>query len=209
MSEFSITFELFLLLLGLAMAEGLAGFARAFKLRSRIRHGRGTTAGKADREQIRIGWLVPLAALVVLCHQSTFWLFLYDVRGNVPLNFLSVLALLGLIGWYYLISAMLWPDAPEAWPDFDAYYMAHRRFVWFGVIGIGLIAELGRTVYSVESELRDPAWMYRLADWSDTFGTLALLALPFVSHARWALGLLVLILAHFAVSAAVSPWIPF
>ncbi|MBX7500079.1 hypothetical protein K3181_01315 [Qipengyuania sp. YG27] len=41
MSEFDIGFELFTLLLGLAMAEVLAGFVRVFKLRSRIRHGRG------------------------------------------------------------------------------------------------------------------------------------------------------------------------
>ena len=38
MSEFDITFELFTLLLGLTMAEVLAGYARTYKLRSRIRH---------------------------------------------------------------------------------------------------------------------------------------------------------------------------
>ena len=40
MSEFDITFELFTLLLGLTMAEVLAGYARTYKLRSRIRHNR-------------------------------------------------------------------------------------------------------------------------------------------------------------------------
>lgn len=203
MSEFSITFELFLLLLGLAMAEVLQGFARAYKLRSRIRHGR-----EPGLEPVRIGWLVPLSALVLLCHQATFWLYLYEVRGNVPLNFLSILALLALIGWYYLISAAIWPEEPKAWPDFDAFYMAHRRFVWFGVIAIALLGQLARATYSIETETQDPAWMYRLAEGADTVGSLALLALPFVSHARVALALLVLILAHFAVIAAVSPWIP-
>lgn len=203
MSEFSITFELFLLLLGLAMAEVLKGFARAYKLSSRIRHGR-----EPGLEPVRIGWLVPLSALVVLCHQASFWLFLYDVRDNVPLTFLSILAVLALIGWYYLISAAIWPDEPEAWPDFDAFYMAHRRFVWLGVIAIALLAQAGRALYAVDAEVVEPAWMYNLAEWADTLGSLALLALPFVSHARAALALLVLILAHFAVIAAVSPWIP-
>ena len=211
MSEFDITFELFTLLLGLTMAEVLAGYARTYKLRSRIRHNRlayGDQGGDGVVQQVRIGWLVPLSAAVVLFHQATFWLFMFDVQGNVPLNFLSLICVLGVIGWYYLISAAIWPDEPEAWPDFDAFYMAHRRFVWLGVIAIALLAQAGRALYAVDAEVVEPAWMYNLAEWADTVGSLALLALPFVSHVRAALALLVLILAHFAVIAAVSPWIP-
>ncbi len=203
MSEFDISFELFTLLLGLAMAEVLAGFVRVFKLRSRIRHGRG-----GGLEQGRIGWLVPLTAVVVICHQASFWLFMYQVQDHLPLNFLSLLAMFALIGWYYLISAALWPDEPEAWPDFDEYYMAHRRFVWLGVIGIALLAELGRTVYGVEPAVTGSAQLVEWVDWADMIGTFALLAMPFVRSVRWALALLAVLVAHFAVLAAASPLVP-
>ena len=206
MSGFDITFELFTLLLGLAMAELLAGFARAFKLRSRIRNGRG-----GELEQVRIGWLVPLAAVVVICHQASFWLFMYQMQDDLPLHFLSLICLLALIGGYYLVSAVVWPDEPEAWPDFDAYYMAHRRFIWLGVLAIGLCAELGRTVYggaAFDEALEATHPLVPYVDFVDDVGSLALLALPFMRSVRWALALLVVLVAHFVVLAAASPVIP-
>ncbi|MEL7730613.1 hypothetical protein AAG612_13850 [Citromicrobium bathyomarinum] len=209
MSEFDITFELFTLLLGLTMAEVLAGYARAYKLRSRIRHDRlapSDTDANGKPQQIRIGWLVPLSAAVVLFHQATFWLFMYEVQGNVPLHLLSLVCVLAVIGWYYLISAALWPDEPEAWPDFDEYYMAHRRFIWLGVIAIAVLVEIGYTVYSEERAIDAPAWIVELVDWADMIGTLTLLAMPFVKSRRWAVGLLAIIVAHFAITTIFAPW---
>ena len=209
MSEFDITFELFTLLLGLTMAEVLAGYARAYKLRSRIRHGRigpGELDGNAAAQQIRIGWLVPLSAAVVLFHQATFWLFMYEMQGNVPLNLLSLVSVLVVIGWYYLIGSALWPDEPEAWPDFDEYYMAHRRFIWLGVIAIAILVEIGHAIFSEDRAIDAPAWIVEMVDWADMIGTLTLLAMPFVKSRRWAAGLLAVILAHFAVTTIFAPW---
>lgn len=218
MTGFSITFELFTLLLGLTMAEVLAGYVRAFKLRSRIRHGRLTPSPHDDMRdarghplaQVRIGWLVPLSAAVVICHQATFWLFMYAMRDTLPLNLLTLLCVLGVIGWYYLISAALWPEEPEAWPDFDEYYMAHRRFIWFGVIAIAILSEAARTFLGEEPPAPDaPRWLIETVEWSDVAGTLALLAMPFIRSARWATGLLALIVAHFAIAALASPWVAY
>ncbi|WP_150115230.1 hypothetical protein [Pelagerythrobacter marensis] len=157
-------------------------------------------------QQVRIGWLVPLSAAVVLFHQATFWLFMYEVQGNVPLHLLSLVCVLAVIGWYYLISAALWPDEPETWPDFDEYYMAHRRFIWVGIIAIGVLVEIGYKVFSQEREIDAPAWMIQLVDLTDIFGTLILLAMPFVKSRRWAAILLGAIVAHFVVITAFTPW---
>jgi hypothetical protein len=208
MSGFDITFELFTLLLGLAMAEVLAGYVRTFKLRSRIRNGRGGALA-----QVRVGWLIPLTAAIVICHQATFWLFMFEMQDSMPLNFLSLIAVLIVIGWYYLISAALWPEEPELWPDFDDYYVAHRRFIWWGVIAIALIAEAGRAAFGVTDpaiaavEAAAPRWIADSADVADVGGTIALLAMPFVRSRRIATILLIAMVAHFAVLAAASPWI--
>ena len=209
MSEFDITFELFTLLLGLTMAEVLAGYARAYKLRSRIRHGRIATSdtdANGQPQQVRIGWLVPMSATVVLFHQATFWLFMYEMQGNVPLNLLSLVSVLVVIGWYYLIGSALWPDEPEAWPDFDEYYMAHRRFIWLGVIAIAILVEIGHALYSKERPIDAPPWIVEFVEWADTIGTLTLLAMPFVTSRRWAIGLLAIIVAHFAITTIFAPW---
>lgn len=204
MSEFDVTFELFTLLLGLAIAEVLAGYVRAFKLKARIRAGR-----EDDVRGVRIGWLTPLSAAVVVCHQATFFFFMYQMQGSVPLHFLSLLAVMGLIGWYYLISAALWPDDPEAWPDFDEHCLAQRRFIWFGVIAIALLAEAARAYYAPPEPVPDaPAWMIELWDWTDTVGSVALLAMPFLRSVRWAGAVLAVLVAHLAVLAALSPWVP-
>lgn len=132
MSAFDLIVRLFGLLLGLAMGEVLAGFARTLRLKL------GVTAVAAD--SVRIGWLVPLLGLIVLLSQLSFWLSFYELHGNVPLNLLVLLGLLGVVGGYYLVSSLVFPAVPERWPDFDAYYFHVRRTVLGGVIVIELAA---------------------------------------------------------------------
>jgi hypothetical protein len=130
MSAFDLIVRLFGLLLGLAMGEVLAGFARTLRLKL------GVTAVAAD--SVRIGWLVPLLGLLVVLSQLSFWLSFYELHGNVPLNLLVLLGLLGVVGGFYLVSSLVFPAVPEKWPDFDAYYFHIRRTVLGGVIAIEL-----------------------------------------------------------------------
>ena len=132
MSAFDLIVRLFGLLLGLAMGEVLAGFARTLRLRLGV-------SAVADA-RVRIGWLVPLLGLVVLLSQLSFWLAFYELHGDVPLNLLVLLGLLGVVGGFYLVSALVFPAAPENWPDFDAYYLHVRRTVIGGVLAIELAA---------------------------------------------------------------------
>ncbi len=132
MGAFDLIVRLFGLLLGLAMGEVLAGFARTLRLRLGV-------SAVADA-RVRIGWLVPLLGLVVLLSQLSFWLAFYELHGDVPLNLLVLLGLLGVVGGFYLVSALVFPAAPENWPDFDAYYLHVRRTVIGGVLAIELAA---------------------------------------------------------------------
>ena len=197
MSEFSITFELFPAAARPGDGRGAGGLRT--RLQAAQPHPPRHVAPRPEKptaSRSASAGSSPLAALVVLCHQSTFWLFLYDVRGNVPLNFLSVLALLALIGWYYLISAMLWPDAPRG--------LARVRRLLHGAPSLRLVRRdrhradrptWPHGLFGGVRAARSGVDVHRSRTGRTPFGTLALLALPFVSHARWALGLLVLILA--------------
>ena len=57
----------------------------------------------------------------------------------------------------------------------------------------------------VEEAFRDEVRAF-LVDWADVIGTLTLLAMPFVKSRRWAVGLLAVIVAHFAVTTIFAPW---
>lgn len=138
MAGFDYIFELFTLLLGLAMAEVLGGFAMLLKLRGRKRAGVDPVAAATHT-----GWLVPLLGAVILLDQSTFWLRMFDLREVLWLSGGSVVAVLILIGAYYLLASLIFPDEPGVWPDFDAYYFAHRRTIIGGALLVGLLASIG------------------------------------------------------------------
>ena len=131
MSAIDLVFQLFALLLGLSIAELLAGLARA----GRISVG-ATLPGEASR--IRIGWLVPLLASLVLLDQTHFWLTAYELRTLIAFDYATLLGVLAMIGGYYVVSTFVFPDNPEHWPDFDEYYLRTNRIVIAGMMAINV-----------------------------------------------------------------------
>ena len=128
MSPFELVFALFGLLLGLAIAEVLGGFARVLKLK-RI--------GGAAAE-VRIGWLTPLLGLLVILDQTSFWLTAYNLRDVIPANYAPLIVVLAIVGAYYLASTLIFPDDPAQWPDFDAHYDRQNRLVLCAMLAANL-----------------------------------------------------------------------
>jgi len=141
MEGFNFLFEAFILLMGLAMAQVLGGFARVLKLRTRRR------AGIDDANAVRIGWLTPLLGLFVIVDQSTFFLHMFSFREVMPFNGGTVLGILLTMGWYYLIAAMIFPDEPSLWPDFDDWFWQQKRFVVGGVLGVNILSVTALIVF--------------------------------------------------------------
>ena len=134
-----LIFQLFALLLGFAVAELLAGLARAW----RISAGATRTTTK-----VRIGWLVPLLGLLLLCDQTHFWVSAYGMRSQLDFNYWTMLTVLAIIGGYYVLSTFVFPDDPADWPDFDDYYRATNRIVIGGmfVVNFATLLHLGRQI---------------------------------------------------------------
>lgn len=138
MSGIDLLFQLYGLLLGLSIAELLAGLARSWRI------WRGAT--RTGKAQIRIGYLVPLLGLLVLADQTHFWVSAHALREFVAFNYATLLAMVTIIGGYYILSTFVFPDDPADWPDFDDYYLRTNRTVVAGmfvinftVIGYGLL----------------------------------------------------------------------
>ena len=135
--QFDYIFELFTLLISLAVAEMLMGFSRILKLRARRKAGVDPTA-----ISVRVGWLVPLLGLLVLIDLATFWSIIWSMRGVLDMRIATIFAVLVLIGGYYLIATLVFPDEPELWPDFDAYFWQQKRLVVGGILLINLASTL-------------------------------------------------------------------
>lgn len=132
MSNFEFVFSLFGLLLGLALAEVLGGFGSA------VQH----------RRKVRIGWLTPLLGALVALDLTSFWMVAWSTRELVPAHYVSLLGGLILFGLYYMIARISFPDDPDEWPDYDAYYFEHRQLVLGGIVlcnflAIGTLIGLG------------------------------------------------------------------
>ena len=130
MSEFEFIFALFGLLLGLSIAELLAGLARAIEARLQ--------PGAA----IRIGWLTPLLGVFVMLDLLSFWISAWVTRDIVAVSGRALLAISFFAGAYYLAARLVFPRDPDATPDFDAHFFRVRRIV-LGAMFVLLLCQLG------------------------------------------------------------------
>jgi hypothetical protein len=133
MSPFELVFALFGLLLGLAIAEVLGGFARVLKLK------------RAGRAEVRIGWLTPLLGLLVILDLTSFWLVAWNVRDLIPANYATLILVLTIVGAYYLAATLIFPEDPETWPDFDMHYDRQNRLV----LATMLFANVAVLIFSI------------------------------------------------------------
>ena len=132
MSEFEFAFSLFGLLLGLALAEGLGGLARALKA----------------SHKVRIGWPTALLGIFVSCDVVTFWVYGWGMRNLVPFNWPTLFAGFLVTATYYVAASLIFPDDPEEWSDLDGHFWKQRRRVLGGVLLcnaalLGVVASFG------------------------------------------------------------------
>jgi hypothetical protein len=180
MSPFELVFALFGLLLGLAIAEVLGGFARALKLRRSAR-------------EVRVGWLTPLLGLVVILDLTSFWIVAYGTRDQLSVDYLTLISVLAIVGIYYLAASLIFPDDPEEWPDFDAHYDRQNRAVILGLLAANMGSWIGLIALSTVAPV--PETPINADDLVDAFAGLGILilliALIFVKGRRANLAMLV------------------
>lgn len=188
MTNFEFAFSLFGLVLGLALAEVLAGFARVVKARS----------VRKDREiALRFGWQTPLLALLVALDLISFWFNLWGLRDVIPATLVSLILGAAFIGIYYVAASLIFPDDAEAWPDLDDWFARHKSMVAAGIV----LANLGSTIVFIYwAGLRSHEWLHAVPILQ--FVYIALAASLIFTRKEWqslaALVLLLLLIAWYA-----------
>lgn len=127
MTHFEFLFSLLGLLLGLSLAEILGGFARTIQA----------------RRKIRLGWLTPLAGLLVAIDLLSFWGKAWRFREALAVDFDLMVYLTLLAGIYYVACSLVFPSDHDEWPDLDDYFMSHKAMVLGAVMGVNLLLLAG------------------------------------------------------------------
>lgn len=153
MEAFDFAFTLFGLVLGLAMAEVLGGFARVLKARS---------VAPDVTQPIRVGWLTPAIAMVLLLNLIGTWILAWNARANITITFASLIVGTAVTAVYYIAANLVWPTELANWPDLDDWFDRHK-----GQIGAAITAaSLGFVVvdWSINPNAADlPAQLVYLA----------------------------------------------
>ncbi|MCP3728861.1 hypothetical protein M9978_00315 [Sphingomonas sp. MG17] len=202
MSSFELVFAVYGLLLGLAIAEVLGGFARALKL-------------KRNAKPVKIGWLTPLLGILVILDLTSFWVLAWDAQAQIGANYPTLLGVLAMVGIYYLAASLIFPDQPEEWPDFNDWYDKQNRMVIGGLLTANVMSWIGIAVLDTVSppsaakaaaaEAFNGAWtvIYMV---SGIAILVLLMALLKVKSRAWNIAMLATLIALFFISGIVEPY---
>ena len=179
MSGFEFIFSLFGLILGLALAEGLGGLAKAMKA----------------SHKVRIGWPTALLGLFVSCDVVTFWMYGWGMRDLLPLSWPVLFGGFVVTAIYFIAASLVFPDDPEAWDDLNAHFDEHYRKVLGGILlcNIALLATVAALAKFPPLDARNA-----VITWS--FFPVALLAIA-AKDRRIACACLVWLIALYPLSA--------
>lgn len=169
MSDFEFTFALFGLLLGLSIAEVLAGLARATEARLRPNSG------------VQIGWLTPMLGAFVLLDLLSFWYSAWVSRDSIEVSGRLLMAVTIFASSYYLAASLVFPRVISDGVDFDDHFFRVRKIV-IGVMLALLICQL--TWYAITPELA-PALTRPLAIVLTLVLAALMIAAMFVQGKRW------------------------
>jgi hypothetical protein len=176
MDRFSFFFSFYGLILGLAVAELLSGFAGMVRAH----------ALKKLEAQTALTGLLTLTAIVAT------WVDAFSMERSLTLDFRDLWAPIVLAIIYYLAAAVIFPRDVRQYAHLRAYFAARRTFV----IGLLFAAELVdlyvNRAYYMDTYIHDPAgfWAWLLPYNAAIKG--GMLALLLVRGGRATIALLVL-----------------
>lgn len=183
MDAIEIYFAAYGALLALAVAKLLSSAARLIRA----------------RETIKLGWITPLLMLLVLLDICSFLNSASRIMGQADVGLGLVTNGVLACSFYYLIASLVAPDDLAAWPDLNAYYEKHKRWVVGGMIVGSLLGfEVTSVLVRGFSETLQVRWMGLHATLLLAFYSL-IVALFFVRNRAANLVLLAMLNAIFVV----------
>lgn len=186
MDKFEFVFALIALLLGLALTEIAGGLASALKARHRI----------------RIGWITPLAALLICLDIVSLWPSLWSMRETFEVRTLPLIVATLMSLGYYVAASFVFPDGFEDGASLDDWFFANRWFSIGGTMALSFIfALIERGVMHIPTQTSIAGFFAQNWSWLLYIG---LFALSLLTRRRWLIvadycGLLLMYAIFFAL----------
>jgi hypothetical protein len=124
MTNFEFVFSLLAILLGLALAEVLGGFARVLKHWPRV----------------QIGWATGLLATWTILEIVLFWRVAWRARDALPDTSPALLVGFAITALYYFAAALVFPSDLEERETLDDYFLQEKRRVIGALLAASVIA---------------------------------------------------------------------
>ncbi|MBX9576327.1 MAG: hypothetical protein K2X07_11890 [Caulobacteraceae bacterium] len=192
MSDFEFFFTLFGLVLGLSVAEVIAGVARLVE----------------ERRAVRVGVLTPLLALFLLLDLAAFWLYAWQQYRDAEVTYLALVIGIVISGFYYVAASVVFPKSLADWSDLDDHYLKRRRFI-LGVITLAgvLLYDVGTLLLAQDGfAVWKASWLDISVSWTAFLYYACLIAIWF-SRRRWVNAVaLVLIIARYLLLVLQGAW---
>lgn len=128
MSQFEFVFSLYSLLLSFSLVSLLTGLSRSLDAVVR-------------KDDMRVGYLLPLLGGFVLLDLLSFWFAAWRVREFISVDTASLLAVSLFAGGYFLAANLVFPERPDRERDLTDHYFRVRRLV-LGLLLILLACQL-------------------------------------------------------------------
>jgi hypothetical protein len=182
MSNFDFAFSLFVILLGLGLAEVFGGAARAMKARPKV----------------RIGWATGLLSTWTIARTALFWRVIWRTRDTFPDSSTALLAGVLICGLVYFAGALVFPDELQGRTDLDAYFMQEKAKT------IGALLAATALAYGLRPLLLGGAsWSYM--KWLDWLGLAIIFGAGPVAMLTKSRGLAIVSLAVLVASSLLEP----
>jgi len=131
MSAFEFFFSFFGLILGLSVVEVMTGVARVLK----------------RRERIRVGYVTPLMAGLLLLDLASFWTNTWGMMQDIQISLGLLVVGVMVAGIYFLAASLVFPEDLDEWPSLDAFYDTHKRWVVGGVWSANMLSGIAFTAF--------------------------------------------------------------
>jgi hypothetical protein len=143
MTQFEFFMAFYGLLLGLALAELLLGFANI------LRH----------RQRPELGLLTPLLGLLVFLQLMAVFIDAWTRLQGIAIQIDSLALPTGIGVLLFFVSVIVVPRDPEDWRDLDEYFMANRRWA-FGLLIAANVLVLGYEAPFVRVLIEGGRWLH-------------------------------------------------
>lgn len=125
MSDFEYVFSFYSLILGLAAAEVVSGFADMWR----------------DRRRMHVGLSTPIVGVAILLGVMNAWITFWTRRDTLEVGALSmVMAVLTALP-YVFVSRIMFPRAEQT-ESLEAHFAAHRRVMLIGLAAPVIVSRL-------------------------------------------------------------------